>query len=234
VPSGTVSGGWFGSLASSAADPANEAALTPNGTAAAAAVNSRLPSGGPANSWPMVCTAYWLPLACGSCSARTSCGSTDCDALLNTTSPTPRPNAATASTAMSVQWTRTRTARTAMTLPCRTWARHISAARSCRSTRTPAGSESSSQGRNSAGGHQRDHQRIPGDRDGQQRQRGHQDAVAGGADRAGPPQTPVRRAESSPLPCRGEGHVRQHRGGTPGLPWLRTTLNSQAAGACGT
>jgi hypothetical protein len=150
VPSGTVSGGWFGSLASSAADPANEAALTPNGTAAAAAVNSRLPSGGPANSWPMVCTAYWLPLACGSCSARTSCGSTDCDALLNTTSPTPRPNAATASTAMSVQWTRTRTARTAMTLPCRTWARHISAARSCRSTRTPAGSESSSQGRNSA------------------------------------------------------------------------------------
>ena len=47
-------------------------------------------------------------------------------------------------------------------------------------------------------GHDRDQPRVPGDRRGEQRQRGHQRAVAGAADRVGPPHAPVVAAQPGP------------------------------------
>ena len=116
-------------MASSAAEPANDPASSPNGSAAAAA-NSRLPAGGPRNDSPTVRLICWLPLAFGSSSGGTRAGSTDWAALLKMTSALPSSRPPTASTSMSASCTTMRMAIMATTAACTAWARHISVARS--------------------------------------------------------------------------------------------------------
>jgi hypothetical protein len=128
-PAWPAAGAVLGSLASSAADPANDTASSPNGSAARSA-NSALPTGGPRNVSPIVSATYWFPLALGNSSGGTSAGSTDCAALLKMTSALPSRNPPATSTAMSASRVRTRTASTAVTAHWTAWARHISAARS--------------------------------------------------------------------------------------------------------
>src|SRR5215469_12833284 len=70
--------------------------------------------------------------------------------LLNTTSALPRQNPATASRAMPAAFVTTSSATSATTAHWTAWARHISVARSYRSTSAPPGSDSSSHGRNVA------------------------------------------------------------------------------------
>jgi hypothetical protein len=89
-------------------------------------------------------------LALGSSSAGTSWGSTACAALLNTTSAAPRQNPAAISVPMSAAPAAASTAISATMTPCTAWARHISVARSQRSTSAPDGSDSSSQGTKNA------------------------------------------------------------------------------------
>ena len=119
----------LGSLATSAADPANEAASRPNGSAAAAA-NSRLPTGGPRNDSPTVRLICWLPLAFARSSGGTRAGSTACAALLKMTSAQPSSRPATPRSAMSA-WRKTTPIVMAATMTAWTaWDRHISVARS--------------------------------------------------------------------------------------------------------
>ena len=119
----------LGNRASSAAEPANEAASSPKGSAAAAA-NSRLPAGGPRNDSPTVRLTSWLPLALGRSSGGTRAGSTDWAALLKTTSAQPRSRPATPRTAMSAIRKTMRIATAATTAACTAWERHMSVARS--------------------------------------------------------------------------------------------------------
>ena len=117
-------------MATRAAEPAKEAASRPNGSAAAAA-NSRLPIGGPMNDSPTVRLTCWLPLALGRSSGGTRAGSTDCAALLKTTSAQPRRMPARPRTAMSAgRKTTPRIATAATTAACTAWDRHMSVARS--------------------------------------------------------------------------------------------------------
>ena len=118
-----------GSLARSAAEPANERASRPNGSAAAAA-NSRLPAGGPRNVSPTVRLTCWLPLALGRSSGGTRAGSIAWAALLKMTSALPSSRPAMPRTAMFAIRKTTRTATAATTAACTAWARHMSVARS--------------------------------------------------------------------------------------------------------
>ena len=119
----------LGNLASSAAEPANEAVSRPNGSAAAAA-NSRLPAGGPRNVSPTVRLTCWLPLARARSPGGTRAGSTAWAALLKTTSALPSSRPARPRTAMFAIRKTTRTAIAATTAACTAWARHMSVTRS--------------------------------------------------------------------------------------------------------
>ena len=119
----------LGSVATNAADPANDAASRANGSAAAAA-NSRLPIGGPRNDSPTVRLTCWLPLAFGSSSGGTRAGRTDWAALLKMTSALPSRKPPAASTSMSASCTTIRMATAATTAAWTAWARHMSVARS--------------------------------------------------------------------------------------------------------
>jgi hypothetical protein len=63
-----------GRVASSAAEPANDPASSPNGSAAATA-NSRLPTGGPRNDSPTVRLTCWSAAAAGCCTRPLNWGS---------------------------------------------------------------------------------------------------------------------------------------------------------------
>jgi len=89
-------------------------------------------------------------LALGSRSFWTSNGGTDWDALSKTTCALPRQSPPAASAQTLTWWTATRTAITVTTAPWMSCARHISPARSCRSTSAPAGSDTGSHGRKAA------------------------------------------------------------------------------------
>ena len=141
--------GRLGRPDNNAADPKNVPAFRPNGSTRDTA-NSKLPSGGPANVSPTVRLTWRFPLALGSCSGGTSSGSTDWAALEKNTSAEPSRNPSRISRPMSIACSRTSTAISAMISPCSTWDRHIRTARSYRSTMTPAGSDHTSHGTNSA------------------------------------------------------------------------------------
>src|SRR5271165_1868772 len=119
----------LGNRASSAAEPVNERASSPNGSAAATA-NSRLPAGGPRNDSPTVRLTCSRPLALGRSSGGTRAGSTDWALLLKMTSAQPRSRPAALRTAMSAIRKTMRTATAATTAACTAWERHISVARS--------------------------------------------------------------------------------------------------------
>ncbi len=118
-----------GQAGQSAAEPANDAASSPNGSAAAAA-NSRLPAGGPRNDSPTVRLTCWLPLALGRSSGGTRAGRIDWAALLKMTSALPSSRPPAASTSMLAWWATTRTAMIVTTAAWTAWARHMSVARS--------------------------------------------------------------------------------------------------------
>src|ERR1700722_4117673 len=117
--------GWGrGNPVSSAAEPANDAASTANGTTGATA-KSALPTGGPRNEPPITCTTYRVPFALGSRSFWTSDGSTDWAALSKTTWAPPRQSPAQTSVQMLTWCTATRTATAVTAAPWTTCACHI-------------------------------------------------------------------------------------------------------------